>query len=374
MPKIVLFGATGYTGRLCAHALVKRGLAPLLAARNDKKLRALVSELGVELETRVATSDDVIGLRALLDEGDVLITTVGPFTRHGQSAVHAAIGKHAHYFDSTGEPSFVQRIFMVDHDHALGSGTRLLTAFGYDYVPGHLAAALALREAGERASRVDVGYFFTGTSDDSPAVSQGTEYSSRLAAIDPGMEWCGGQLTPRYNGLRVREFQVGGRSRAALTVCGSEHYALPREFPSLRNVNVYLGWFGRRSYLLSRGARVLAAVRSMPLISKVPEHLLRLAPESHGAGPSAETRAAVRSHVVAIAYDDNDRELSRVDVGGANAYDFTAEILAWGAAQTLAGSAFGHGARGPVEAFGLSALRAGCEQAGLQVLPAADVM
>lgn len=367
MPKIVLFGATGYTGRLCAAALVRRGLSPVLAARNGQKLAALVRELGVELPTRVATSEDPISVRALLDEGDVLITTVGPFTEHGSTAVHAAIGKRAHYIDSTGEPGFVRRIFTLEHDRALSSATVLLTAFGYDYVPGHLAAALALRSAGDAATRVDIGYYFTGKAVNGPGFSQGTERSSQIAALHPGCEWSGGRLVERYNGVRERDFEVDARVRPAISLASSEHYALPREFPQLREINAYLGWFGKRSHLMSRGARTLALVRKTPFIRKVPELALRLAPQSQGEGPSAETRANVRSHIVAIAYDDRGKELTRIDLVGANAYDFTASIMAWGAEQVLCGNALGHGARGPVEAFGLHAMQAGCAEAGLVV-------
>lgn len=367
MPKIVLFGATGYTGRLCARALVERGLRPVLAARSEPKLKTLVGELGVELPTRLASSDDPASVAALLDEGDVMVTTVGPFSEHGAAAVQAAIDKRAQYIDSTGEPSFVRRIFTVEHERALGAGTLLLTAFGYDYVPGHLAAALALQAAGTAATRVDIGYFFVGRPSGGSSFSQGTERSLRIAALHPGLEWSGGRLIPRYGGVRERSFDVDGITLPAVSLASSEHYALPREFSQLREINAYLGWFGKRSHAMSQGARVLALVRELPLLGKLPALALRLAPQSHGEGPSAETRANMGSHIVAIAYDERGKELARIDLVGTNGYDFTAKIMAWGAEQVLGGNAVGQGARGPLEAFGLPALQAGCAQAGLSV-------
>ena len=81
-PRIVLFGATGYTGRLVAEGLVERGLRPVLAARGRERLEAMAAELG-GLETAVADVADPASVRALVERGDVLVTTVGPFARWG---------------------------------------------------------------------------------------------------------------------------------------------------------------------------------------------------------------------------------------------------------------------------------------------------
>ncbi len=160
--RIVLFGATGYTGRLAAEAMVERGLEPVLAARTQSKLDELAAELGGELETRTADVSDPPSVAALVERGDVLVTTVGPFARWGRPAAAAATTKHAHYIDSTGEPTFIREVFERYGPPAEGAGIGMLTAMGYDWVPGNLAGGLALERAGELATRVDVGYFITG--------------------------------------------------------------------------------------------------------------------------------------------------------------------------------------------------------------------
>ena len=66
MARIVLFGATGYTGRLAAEAMVERGLKPVLAARSQDKLEALADELGGDLETATADVADPPSVRALV--------------------------------------------------------------------------------------------------------------------------------------------------------------------------------------------------------------------------------------------------------------------------------------------------------------------
>ena len=84
--RIVLFGATGYTGDLTARALVDRGARPVLAARNEARVRALAEELG-GLEWAVADVARPDSVRALVERGDVLVSTVGPFARWGEPAV-----------------------------------------------------------------------------------------------------------------------------------------------------------------------------------------------------------------------------------------------------------------------------------------------
>src|SRR5215208_3295171 len=129
MARIVLFGATGYTGDLTARALVGRGQQPVLAARNPERLAALAAELG-GLETRVADVARPETVRALVEPGDVLLSTVGPFSRWGEPALEAAIAGKAHYVDSTGEGPFIRDVFERFGPRAHAAGIGLLTALG----------------------------------------------------------------------------------------------------------------------------------------------------------------------------------------------------------------------------------------------------
>src|SRR6476469_2650753 len=103
MGRIVLFGATGYTGRLVAASLLERGARPVLAGRSKDSLDALASELGGGLDTAVADVARPESVGELVKRGDVLLSTVGPFARWGEPAVRAAVDAGAHYLDSTGE-------------------------------------------------------------------------------------------------------------------------------------------------------------------------------------------------------------------------------------------------------------------------------
>jgi short subunit dehydrogenase-like uncharacterized protein len=364
MARIVLFGATGYTGKLTAQALVARGEQPMLAGRSAEKLERLAAELGGGLETAVANVADPASVRALLEAGDVMLTTVGPFARWGDAAAEAAVETGAHYLDSTGEPAFIRRVFEHYGPGAQEAGIGMLTAFGYDWVPGNLAGALALREAGEAAVRVDTGYFALGGLGGPSGPSGGTRASMMGAMIEPGYVWRQGIKTER-GAARVRTFELGGKRRQAISAASSEHFALPRSFPQLREVNSYLGWFGNAS----RAMQAMSAFNSgITRIPGVRAGMLALAGRVKGStgGPDETARAASGSAFIGLAYDGGGTELARVELKGPNGYDFTAGILAWGAVTTCTGGLKGAGALGPVEAFGLDELEAGCAEAGLR--------
>jgi short subunit dehydrogenase-like uncharacterized protein len=104
--RIVLYGATGYMGELAARAMVARGVRPVLAGRSKERLTALATRLGqpgdgIELETAVADIARPEPLRRLLTNGDVLVSTAGPFLKVGRSAVLAAVDAGAIYLDSS---------------------------------------------------------------------------------------------------------------------------------------------------------------------------------------------------------------------------------------------------------------------------------
>jgi short subunit dehydrogenase-like uncharacterized protein len=362
--RIVLFGATGYTGELTARALLARGVRPVLAARRRERVEALAAELG-GLESAVADVGRPQSVRELVERGDVLLSTVGPFARWGGPAVRAAIGAGAHYLDSTGETSFIRDVFEEHGPQARSAGCGLVTAFGYDWVPGNLAGALALREGGPDATRVEIGYFMTGRAD-SGGMSGGTRASAAGALIAPSFAWRGGRIVTERGGRRVRSFELEpGRRALGISVGTSEHFALPRLHPQLREVDVYLGWFGpasRAVKALSAGTALLTAV---PGVRGALEGVVGRAVKGSTGGPDAAARAKTGSLFLAEAFDAAGRQLSAIRIEGVNGYDFTAAILAWGADRAAAGGLQGTGALGPVDAFGLDALEQGVADAGL---------
>lgn len=357
--RIVVLGATGYTGDLTARALVDSGAVPVLAARSRERLETLATELG-GLETQVADVTDPSSVRALVERGDVLISTVGPFARWGEAAVEAAIATGATYFDTTGEPAFITRVFQQYGPAAARAGTALLTAFGYDFVPGNLAAELVLRAAGVQAARLDVGYFSVGSSD----ISGGTKASTAGAILEPSFAMRSGRLHPERTGARVRRFRLDdGSILQGVSVGGSEHFAVHSLHPQLRDIDVLLGRQGL-------GGRITPALTAMlSVAAKIPGLGARLysalGSEGSTGGPDAQARSRSRSLIVADARSASGELISRVEMDGPNGYDFTAGILAWASVVASGGAVDQTGAVGPVAAFGLEPLRAAAEHIGL---------
>ncbi|HEX2075323.1 MAG TPA: NAD(P)H-binding protein [Geodermatophilus sp.] len=361
--RIVLFGATGYTGRRTAEALVNRGARPVLAGRDPARLGELAERLG-GLETARGDVTDPASVRALLTGGDVLVTTVGPFLRLGEPAVRAAVDAGTVYLDSTGEPPFIRRIFDVHGPRAAATGAGLVPAFGLDYVPGTLAGALALAEAGERAFRVDIGYTIDGAS--GQAFSRGTLVSAVGVVLEPGFAFTGGRLVPEPAGRRLWRFQAGGRARRGLSVGGSEHLTLPGLAPTLQEVGVHLDWFGALAPVAHRLAPLTALAGRVPGARQGAQRLAEAVGRRVAAAPSEGTVARARTHTVAEVRDPAGELVSRVDLAGPEAYRLTAGLLAWGATTAAEHGLRGSGALGPVQAFGLEALTAGAAEAGLK--------
>jgi short subunit dehydrogenase-like uncharacterized protein len=369
---IVLFGATGYTGRRTAEAMVRRGLRPVLAGRSVGRLASLARHLGKlgfgKLDVATADVYNAASVRALIGRGNVLVSTVGPFLRLGEPALRAAVDVGAIYLDSTGEPPFIRRVFEEFGPQAERTGASLITAFGYDYVPGNLAGALALRRSGSGVHRVEVGYLVSNVGR-AQVISRGTFASLVGLVAEQSFTWRDG-IHPEPTGSRMRTFQLFGRAYPALTIGSTEHYALPRlaDPAGLSEVDVYLGSFGSATRALHLSSRVTPALLALPgarsLVRRMGTLMLRWIAEE----PDPAALARITSHVTGTAYDASGTVLAEVSLVVSDPYQLTADLLAWGAQQAAEHGVSGPGALGPVAAFGLDALEAAAAQAGLRRL------
>lgn len=369
--KIVLLGATGFTGRLTAEAMVRADLAPVLAGRNPERLQTLAKEL-----TRLAPSvtpptwqqaDANIfeSVSALVsDPADVLVSTAGPFSVVGAPAVLAAINAGCTYVDSTGEAGFIRQVFERS-DQATTTGARLIPACGYDFIPGNLAGALALRNCHDRGdipARIDIGYFTRGP----VSMSSGTQASAIASLGAAGYQFRGGILKGAALGTEFCEFTlVDGKKVGGISIGGTEQFGLPAMSPSLIDVNVFLGWAGKWSKPISQVARVTQLFNKIPGSSALTQLVTDRAMTTTGAGPTGSNLFGGTSIAIAVVRDLVGRPLETVQVEGPAPYPLTAELLAWAAAMAAGGKVHGSGALDPISAFGLGPFLAGCAAVGL---------
>ncbi|MGB1583813.1 MAG: saccharopine dehydrogenase, partial [Solirubrobacterales bacterium] len=277
------------------------------------------------------------------------------------------------YIDITGEPNWLRKLFDEYGPRAAEAGIPMLPAIGYDYVPGNLAGALALEAAGNAAHSVDIGYFLTGENSRSmKSLSGGTLRSLRASSSEEQFAFQGGKLVSERGAKRVIAFKIAGRRATAVSIGSTEHYTLPRLAPQLENVNAGLGWFGPASRAVTLASALGRQAERIPGVSSVVQRITggQGMRDTNGAsgpsGPNENSRAQARTNVVAVARDAGGRDVARVHLDGPNPYDLTGEIVGWVAGQAEDGSIDATGAIGPVEAFGLEALRDACAAIGLK--------
>ncbi|MFF3311739.1 saccharopine dehydrogenase family protein [Streptomyces sp. NPDC002952] len=151
---IVLFGATGFVGALTAEYLAAHapeGLRWAIAGRSTEKLERLRKSLGATSEVGVLRADvsDPDSLRELARSARVVATTVGPYLTYGEELVAACADAGTDYVDLTGEPEFVDLMYVRHDARARETGARLVHACGFDSVPHDLGAYFTVRQLPE---------------------------------------------------------------------------------------------------------------------------------------------------------------------------------------------------------------------------------
>jgi short subunit dehydrogenase-like uncharacterized protein len=162
---IIVYGASGYTGRLVAEYLAGRygvggEVSWAMAGRSADKLAAVRDEIGAPSQTPlvVADADDPASLDAMVRRGKAILTTVGPYQLYGSSLVAACAAAGADYLDLCGEPAWMRRMIDAHDAQARASGARILFSCGFDSIPFELGVWFLQQEArrvfGAPASRV----------------------------------------------------------------------------------------------------------------------------------------------------------------------------------------------------------------------------
>jgi short subunit dehydrogenase-like uncharacterized protein len=145
---LVLFGATGFTGRLVADYLAgaaareRRSVRWAIAGRNAGKLEAISRELGdVPVIVCDAAAPHEVARRAR-----VVCTTVGPYAKYGSELVAACAEEGTHYCDLTGEVHWMREMIDLHHARAVATGARIVHTCGFDSIPSDLGTWAAQQE------------------------------------------------------------------------------------------------------------------------------------------------------------------------------------------------------------------------------------
>lgn len=142
---VIVWGATGYTGRLVAEHLAKTygvggAVKWAMAGRSQKKLEEVRDEIGAPAETPLIVADaaDPKSLDAMVRRAKAIITTVGPYQLYGDPLVAACVAAGTDCLDLTGEPNWMHKVIGAHHEAARKSGARIVHSCGFDSIPFEL--------------------------------------------------------------------------------------------------------------------------------------------------------------------------------------------------------------------------------------------
>lgn len=154
---IVVYGATGYTGKLVAEYLnrqygVNGDVSWAMAGRSLDKLEAVRADLGIagDLPLVVADAGDPASVKAMVERAAVVLTTVGPYQRYGSELVAACAAAGTDYVDLCGEPTWMKQMIDTHAEAARASGARIVFSCGFDSIPFDLGVFYLQRAARER--------------------------------------------------------------------------------------------------------------------------------------------------------------------------------------------------------------------------------
>jgi short subunit dehydrogenase-like uncharacterized protein len=333
---IVLFGATGFTGGLTAEYLAAHapaGTRLALAGRNRAKLEAVRERIGQDVPLLHADAEDPASVRAVAESTRVVISTVGPYILYGEPLVAACAQAGTDYVDLTGEPEFVDLMWLRYHDEAERSGARLIHCCGFDSIPHDLGAFFTVQQLPEAAPLRIRGFVSVHA-----AFSGGT-YHSAINAFARARHAARNAVERRRREPRPTDRRIKG-------ITGRPHHdadaggwvmPLPTIDPqivlrSARALPRYGPDFAYGHYLVQKRLASIAGLAggvtaAMALAQLPPARRLMLSLKSSGDGPSPEERENSWFRVRFVGEGGGSRVITEVS-GGDPGYTETAKMLA----------------------------------------------
>jgi len=330
----MLYGASGYTGRLIAEEAVRRGHRPLLAGRSREKLRPLAERLGLDMV--VAGLDDVRTLVASLEGLPLVLHSAGPFVRTSEPMVQACFATGAHYLDITGEIPVFENTFRHDAE-ARERGICLMSGVGFDVVPTDcLARYVAERVPGAHELELAIS---AGSQ-----ASAGTTKSALGQLPQGGRVHRGGALQPWPIGKGLRRVRFADVERTVAPIPWGD-LVTAWHTTGIPNITAYMAMPAGAARFLRFSFPLLKQVLTVDAVRRKAEGWI----ESRVDGPDEKARHEHRSHVWAEARAADGRR-AQAWLNVPEGYAFTAVAAVRAIEETLAHKP--QGAQTPAGAFG----------------------
>lgn len=395
---VIIFGATGFTGRLVAEYLnrsygIGGELAWAMAGRNRDKLAEVRRLIGADeaLPLIPADASDADTLAGLVRQSKLIITTVGPYQRHGRALVTACAQAGTDYVDLCGEPAWMAQMIPALDAPARASGARIVFSCGFDSIPFDLGIVFlqdeARRRFGVQLTRV------RGRVQRMNGGPSGGTIASLLATIeqmgrDPAVARTMADpfaLTPGFRGPAQPEGESVAYDDLAKAWTGPFIMA-PVNTKNVHRTNALLGHPWGRDFLYDErmltgdGAKGKRRAKTLARTARIQNRLLAFAPTravlrrfalpKPGEGPSAQEREAGSYDLLFIGQSADGQTL-RASVRGDRdpGYGSTSKIISESALcliKDVGGTATGGGVWTPGAAMGLKLVSRLQERAGLR--------
>jgi short subunit dehydrogenase-like uncharacterized protein len=288
MTAFLIYGATGYTGRLAAEHAVEIGLQPVLAGRSRERLLPLADRLG--LESRVFDLESPLGVSEGLRGMTAVLHTAGPFSATSRPMADACLQAGAHYVDITGEIDVFEALAERDQE-AQAAGVMLLPGAGFDVVPSDcLAAHVKRRLPGATRLRLSIGGF--------GGITRGTAKTMVEAAALGTRVRRGGRIVELRRTPRAT-VDFGAGPRQAIGVSWGDVSTAWRS-TQISDIEVFF----ETSPMLVLAAATPVFVRRVLATGFIQSLLRRHIEQRMPPGPTAEQRARSRSVIVAGAWNE----------------------------------------------------------------------
>lgn len=334
-PTWLIYGATGFTGRLIAAEAVRRGLSPILAGRRGEAVFALAEEL--KLPARVFTLDSPDDARRGIEDVRLVLHCAGPFVRTSAPMVDACLTLHAHYLDITGEIPVFESILGRD-DEAKAAGVALVPGVGFDVVPTDCLAALLLQDIPDA---VNLDLAFTG---ERGSWSAGTLKTAIEAMPGAGAVRRDGRIVAVPLAFDVRDIVFSCGRRTTVTVPWGD-VSTAFHTTGIPNIRVYTGMPPQQINQMRQLAKVLPAMRVTAF-----KRLAQWWVGRSVKGPDAKTRATARAYLWGRASNERGLAVTRT-METPEGYTLTALAAVECVSRVLAGR-IKPGAWTPARAFG----------------------
>ncbi|MGV0835147.1 saccharopine dehydrogenase family protein [Mycolicibacterium thermoresistibile] len=361
---IILYGASGFVGKLTAEYLAGAGAGAriALAGRSEQKLAAVRDALGPAAQSWPLVTADATQpatLEAMVARARVVVTTVGPYTRYGMPLVAACAAAGTDYADLTGETMFIRRAIDLHHKQAADNGARIVNSCGFDSIPSDITVYALYRRAAEDGTGqlgdtdLVVRRFAGGVSGGTAASmlevmrTASEDPEARRLMTDPytlspdraaepelggqpDIRWRrGGEIAPELDGYWVGAFVMGvANTRIVRRSNALLDYAYGQRFEYAEQMSLGKSIGAPVAAAMATAGNAAAFGLGSRFFNRLPDKLVERITPKPGTGPSERTRE--KGHYTVETYTTTTsgaRYVARMSQQGDPGYKATAVLL-----------------------------------------------